>query len=587
MIKTLSMENTDRNSFTGKNGAVLYWSLGKDGALTVEGTGSIPDFYNVETPWETFKQSIKSVIISKGITGIGAKAFWGCRELKSAEIPDSVKIIHYGAFEDCCSLEEVIIPKCTVLRHIYDERKEVGKKIGIGCRVFRNTPWASKSWGDFLTSRDVLIEYYGEAKDVVIPENIREIGTYAFRGFPLHSVVFSQKTKRIGFGAFEKTSLSRVVIPENIELIEKNAFQNPEKMLHVTFETDDVQLDWKAFDNVHTIFAGNLSSTARQYSLIKGIKFEDIYTNPYKKQLSELVREVSYNNIENFGNYLENKLKAGYVVYCVTIHDNEGEKKAKTMEVFTGRVKTDESVPRVIETYAGRNDRIFSYAKWDVEEYLAEETEAFSCKDAENKKQVKFLKWDEGIFANWMNNEYKPSEGESCYCKWYISLWEYAEDQIGEYSFLKMWMKENLFERRLQKKYILTQEEKIKEEALRRMRLLKLKRSVQREFEAKNKVYKSVEAELCELNQEEKEFIEKWECQTGNKVYHVISNLSFLGVLFTMLYVPKNSDDWKWEKNELKKGYPMAYCRNLTYKECSEYGYIGIESCNGAVERII
>lgn len=583
MIKTLSMEGTDRISFTGRNGAALYWSLGKDGSLTVEGKGSIPDFYNMETPWEAFKQSIKSVIIDNGITGIGAKAFWGCRELKCAEIPDSVKIIHYGAFEDCCSLEKVIIPKDTVLKHIYENRDDVYEVICIGRRVFRNTPWASKEWGDFFTSNNVLIEYYGEKKDVVLPENIQEIGTFAFRDFPVASIVFSQKTKRIGYGAFERTSLSRVVIPENIELIEKKAFKNLEKVLHVTFEADDVQLEYGAFDSVHTIFAGNLRSTARQYAIRNGIKFEDIYTNPYKKQLSEFVREIPIKNTVMLGYYLEDKLKAGYVAYCVTI--NADEKKAKNIEVFTGRVKTDKSVPRVIETFAGGNNKILSYTKWDVEDYLSKGTETFSRNDTENKKQAELLEWQKNIFGNWFISRCKSSDSDGCYRKWYISLWDYAEDQIGEYSFLKMWMEEKLFERDLQKK-LLTKEERIKEEALRRMRLLKIDRSIRREFEVENKVYKYDGIEMCELDEEETAFIKKWEDQTGNRVYYVMDNISFLGEFFTMLYVPKVSGNWKRERDELKQGYPIAYCRNLTYNEYSEYGYIKIELCNGAVERI-
>lgn len=65
-----------------------------------------------------------------------------------------------------------------------------------------------------------------------------------------------------------------------------------------------------------------------------------------------------------------------------------------------------------------------------------------------------------------------------------------------------------------------------------------------------------------------------------------MDNISFLGEFFTMLYVPKVSGNWKRERDELKQGYPIAYCRNLTYNEYSEYGYIKIELCNGAVERI-
>ncbi len=61
---------------------------------------------------DAFKNSnLQSVVIADGIEEIGWFAFWGCSSLKSIEIPPSVTLVGYGAFEYCSPSLTIICEK--------------------------------------------------------------------------------------------------------------------------------------------------------------------------------------------------------------------------------------------------------------------------------------------------------------------------------------------------------------------------------------------------------------------------------------------------------------------------------------------
>lgn len=57
-----------------------------------------------------FKESIKSVVISRGITTTGNDVFANCENLSNVEIPNIVKKICYEAFYGCKKLKSIIVP---------------------------------------------------------------------------------------------------------------------------------------------------------------------------------------------------------------------------------------------------------------------------------------------------------------------------------------------------------------------------------------------------------------------------------------------------------------------------------------------
>ena len=58
-----------------------------------------------------YDASVYRIIIPDTVTGIGAYAFYGCRDLTSINIPDSVEYIENSAFEGCVNMDTVILGK--------------------------------------------------------------------------------------------------------------------------------------------------------------------------------------------------------------------------------------------------------------------------------------------------------------------------------------------------------------------------------------------------------------------------------------------------------------------------------------------
>lgn len=74
--------------------------------------------------------------------------------------------------------------------------------------------------------------------------------------------------------------------------------------------------------------------------------------------------------------------------------------------------------------------------------------------------------------------------------------------------------------------------ERMKEEALKRMKLLGMHKNAISEFEKENRLNKSVMyGMLFWLTEEEKQLVNQWQEETGNLVYHVIENQFEFGTI--------------------------------------------------------
>lgn len=125
-------------------------------------------------------------------------------------------------------------------------------------------------------------------------------------------------------------------------------------------------------------------------------------------------------------------------------------------------------------------------------------------------------------------------------------------------------------------------QEKMKKEAINRMKMLKLHPNIIKEFSNKNILNLSLNTALHHLNQEQLARVQEFEQKYDVLVYHVIQN----GQMLSFLYVSKYQEEWEHDRNDLEEGHPFVYVANLTDESCSEFGSIGIRPCVGGVIRI-
>ena len=91
-----------REDLTGKCGENLDYVFSDDRVLTISGAGAMYDYGgNNQTPWDSYSESILSVMIGNSVTSIGNCAFRNCSGLTSIVIPSSVTSIGQNAFSGC------------------------------------------------------------------------------------------------------------------------------------------------------------------------------------------------------------------------------------------------------------------------------------------------------------------------------------------------------------------------------------------------------------------------------------------------------------------------------------------------------
>ena len=88
----------------------IQWSL-NDGTLTVSGTSAMEDYATAsDAPWYADREEIKKIVVSDGVTAIGARAFYNCTALTDVVVGKDVATIGTYAFRGCTALTEVTIP---------------------------------------------------------------------------------------------------------------------------------------------------------------------------------------------------------------------------------------------------------------------------------------------------------------------------------------------------------------------------------------------------------------------------------------------------------------------------------------------
>ena len=204
---TAQYEDLVYSGTCGAEGDNLTWSLKVcDSILTISGTGAMANYPALNMPWKDYRTSITSVIISEGVTTIGAHAFNGCSHMTSLTVPSSLTTVGQNAFTSCWAMESVYISDL-----------EAWCNIDFG--TYDSSPFSRNGYSNYVGGGDLYVNGT-KVTTLTIPDGITEIKHDAFYGFAgITDIQFNQVTT-IGNSAFNGChGLTEITIPEGVTAI--------------------------------------------------------------------------------------------------------------------------------------------------------------------------------------------------------------------------------------------------------------------------------------------------------------------------------------------------------------------------------
>ena len=259
----------------GTCGENLTWTLTEEGLLTISGTGAMTEYSNMDYPWYSRRENIKTVIVEDGVTTIGNWAFASCTSLTSVKIPNSVTSIGDDAFYFCSSLAAIVVdednPHYSSDQYgvLFDKNKLTLICCPEGKIGTYKIPDSVTSIGDYafnycksLTSVEIgnsvtsignwAFHKCNSLTSVEIGNSVTSIGAYAFFCCEsLTSAEIGNSVTIIGYQAFSSCAgLTSVKIGESVTSIVSDAFYDCISLAEITFKGDAPGFDNNAFYNV-------------------------------------------------------------------------------------------------------------------------------------------------------------------------------------------------------------------------------------------------------------------------------------------------------------------------------------------------
>ncbi len=232
-------------------------------------------------------------VIPNGVKSFNNDTFNNCYSLKSIAIPDSViNGITTGSFAFCHSLTEIIVSPGNNLYSSQDGVLFDKNKTALICYPANKTeteytvPNGVKEicWGAFENCKNLVdvtisdsvtsIEGYAfvnsSLKNIKMFNSVISIGAHAFANCGVENVIMSNNITSLGEGAFYKSGyLKSVTIPNNITIIEENTFDECKSLTSITIPNTVKSVGNYAFDKCLNLSDVYYTGTEEQWKKIQ------------------------------------------------------------------------------------------------------------------------------------------------------------------------------------------------------------------------------------------------------------------------------------------------------------------------------
>ena len=207
---------------------------------------------------------IPSKIGGYPVTAIGGSSFSGLK-ITSVQFPNTLITINSEAFRNNL-ISELNFPDS--LRNIYSGAfsfnrlktlPELWMVTYLGSGVFTGNLFSEedaylyKRNADGTYDYSVITGYAGDEKNLVIPEEkngvqLKTIGSFAFRGYQLDSVIIPEGVEKIESSAFYNCGLKSVSLPSTLKILEGAAFRG-NNLTSIDIPDSVIKLSGNVFNN--------------------------------------------------------------------------------------------------------------------------------------------------------------------------------------------------------------------------------------------------------------------------------------------------------------------------------------------------
>jgi hypothetical protein len=194
------------------------------------------------------------LVIPSTVTGIVDRFMDGNSQVTSVIIPGTVKTIGRNAFADSSVTKAVLKEGVTTIAggaFSYSALRELtlpNSLTSVGDYAFEHTPWKDSQTDEFVVIGGKLFTYNGDGGNVVIPENVTELGDGVFAAQKtITSITFPAGLKTIGYNAFSWSTIQTIALPEGLTTILSDAFGYCRSLTKVILPNSVTTLDSYAF----------------------------------------------------------------------------------------------------------------------------------------------------------------------------------------------------------------------------------------------------------------------------------------------------------------------------------------------------
>ena len=272
----------------------IDWKLDSDYTLHCSATASGTLHKISVTPWDSYRDQIKKVVIGDEITEIGYRAFKDYTSLEKVELSSTVKVLDNGAFMGCEKLSEINFPNSLTtisdntflncgLTSITINSGKIGSNAFQGCQSLKvvligsgvsqiaanvfpyctslesidvndNNKYYSSENGILFNKNKSILMRYPSAKtgdSYTMPDSVTELAINAFyENKYLKSVTLSSNVNEIGTYCFNGcTLLTSVELPCEITALPNGCFNNCKSLNSITIPRTVSTIGDNAFKN--------------------------------------------------------------------------------------------------------------------------------------------------------------------------------------------------------------------------------------------------------------------------------------------------------------------------------------------------